>query len=269
MPCAVASSSALASGTRTNSTVTAPSGIADGDILVYGMEIGGAAGGPTATPPTGFAAPTGIPVAWSGSGIGDSYGLRIYFWTKKADSESGNYTATHASGDTTAFMWRITGGDQTTWVDQAATTQSHNGGGSGHNVIDAPTLTPTVDGCALLWIGVSWDAFGAATPTTGWTERRNVTTEVLYAQDLIQTTAAATGTISVTSTQGGDRPEGAAMLAIRASAGAAAPGASALNARIPHNRVGPMALRQNYRRPAYPFDKTIATTGNRRRRVLC
>lgn len=223
MACAVASSSALAAGTRTNSTVTAPSGITDGDILVYGMLIAGASGGPTATPPTGFAAPTGIPLAWSGSGILDTYGLRIYFWTKKASGESGNYTATHSSGDSVAFMWRISGGDQTTWVDQNPTTMSSNGGGSGHTVIGpAGTQTPTVDGCALLWIGVSWDAFGAATPTTGFTERRNVTTEVFYAQDLIQVIAAATGAISVTSAQGDDRPEGAAMLCIRAAAGGGA-----------------------------------------------
>lgn len=222
MACVIESVSALASGTRTNSTVTAPSGIANDNILVYGLLISGAAGGPTATAPSGFTAPTGIPVAWTGSGILDTYGLRIYFWTKKASGESGNYTATHSSGDSTAFMWRISGADTTTWVDQNPTTQSHNGGGSGHAVIDTPGQTPTVDGCALLWMGVTWDSFGNATPTTGWTERRNQAAEVLYVQDLIQVTAGATGTISVTSTQGGDRPEGAAMLVIRAAAGGGA-----------------------------------------------
>lgn len=223
MACVIESVSALASGDRTNSTVTAPSGIVDGNILVFGLRIGGSSGGPTATPPTGFAAPTGIPIAWTGSGIGDSWGNRIYLWTKKAASESGNYTATHSSGNTTAFMWRISGADQTTWVDQNPTTLSSNGGGTGGTVIGpAPTQTPTVDGCALLWFGESWDAFGAASPTSGWTERRNVTTEGSYIQDIVQGTAAATGGISVTSTQGDDRPEGCAMLCIRAAAGGGA-----------------------------------------------
>lgn len=227
MACVVESVSALASGSRTNSTVTAPSGIADGDILVYGLKVGEASGGPTATAPTGFAAPTGIPLAWTGSGIGDSWGNRIYLWTKKAASESGNYTATHSSAYSTAFMWRISGGDQTTWVDQDPTSQSTNGGVDPPNagdVLTAPTQTPTVDGCAVLWYGESWDAFGAATPSSGFTERRNVTTEGTYVQDLIQTSAAATGGVAVTCAQTGTRPKGCVMLVIRAAAGGGASG---------------------------------------------
>lgn len=218
MACVPESVSALASGTRTNSTVTAPSGIANGDILVYAMIIGGASGGVTATAPTGFAAPTGIPFSFTWTSV-DTYTVRLYFWTKKASGESGNYTATHSSADTTAFMWRISGADQTTWVDQNPTSDGNDGGGAGGSVLEAPTQTPTVDGCALLWIGGTWDTFGAASPTTGWTERRNVTTEGFYAQDLIQATAGATGTISVTSTQGSNRPERAVMLCIRAAVG--------------------------------------------------
>ena len=217
MACAIGSTSALASGTRTNSTVTAPSGIADGDILVYGLAIGNASGGTTATAPTGFAAPTGVPISYTWTSV-DTYTVRLYFWTKKASGESGNYTATHSSADTTAFMWRITGADATTWVDQNPTTFVNNGG-SGGQTIPVPTQTPSVDGCALVWMGGSWDGFGAATPSTGFTERRNVTTESFYAQDLIQATAAATGTVTVTTTQTADKPRAGIMLTIRAAAG--------------------------------------------------
>lgn len=227
MACVIQSTSALAEGVRTNSTVTAPSGIVNGDILVYGLKIAGASGGPTATPPSGFLAWNNLPAAWDGSGISDTYGLRIYFWYKVAASESGNYTATHASGDSTAFMWRISGGDASTPNDQDATKLTSNGGGSGHTVIGpTPGQTPTVDGCAVLWWGASWDAFGAATPSSGFTEERNVSTEVSYIQDLVQGEAAATGDISVTSTQADDRPEGSVMVVVRASGAAGAvPGA--------------------------------------------
>lgn len=218
MACVIESVSALASGTRTNSTVTAPSGIVDGNILVYGMILGHQTSVPTPTPPTGFTAPNGIPFSYTWSGV-DTYTVRLYFWTKKAASESGNYTVTHSSADSTAFMWRISGADQTTWVDQDPTSAGNDGGGAAGNIVEAPTQTPSVDGCGLLWFGGTWDAFGSATPTTGWTERRNVSTEAFYAQDLIQVTAAATGTISVTSTQNTNRPERAVMLAIRAAVG--------------------------------------------------
>jgi hypothetical protein len=217
MACQVQTVSALATGTRTNSTVTAPASIADGDILVYGLAIGAAAGGTTATPPTNFTAPTGVPISYTWTSV-DTYAVRLYFWTKKASGESGNYTATHSAADTTAFMWRISGADQTTWVDQNPTTFASNGGLAG-STIPVPTQTPTVDGCALLWLGGTWDGFGAATPSTDFTERRNVVTESFYAQDSIQATAGATGTVTVTSTQATERPRAGMMLAIRAAVG--------------------------------------------------
>jgi hypothetical protein len=220
MACSIGTFAALASGTRTNSTVNLGVTPTDGDILVYGLIIGGASGGVTATGPTGFTVATGLPVSFTWPGV-DTYTVRLYMWTKKAASESGSsYTATHSSADTTAIMWRIPGGDQTTWVDQNPTTMAQNGGsGSVDSIVTAPTQTPTVDGCALLWMGATWDAFGSATPTTGWDERRNVSTEGFSAQDEIQVTAGATGSISVTSTQGAQRPRGCVMLAIRAAVG--------------------------------------------------
>jgi hypothetical protein len=220
MACSIATFAALASGSRTNSTVNFGVTPTDGDILVYGMIIGGASGGVTATGPTGFTGAPTLPVSFTWPGI-DTYAVRLYMWTKKAASESGSsYTATHSAADTTAIMWRIPGGDQTTWVDQNPTTMAQNGGsGPNDSVLTAPTQTPTVDGCALLWMGATWDGFGAATQTTGWSERRNIVTEGFYAQDLIQATAGATGSIAVTSTQGAQRPRGCVMLAIRAAAG--------------------------------------------------
>jgi hypothetical protein len=218
MPCSIGTFAALAAGTRTNSTVNLGVTPDDGDILVYGMTIGGASGGVTATGPTGFTVATGLPVSYTWTSV-DTYAVRLYFWTKKAASESGStYTATHSSADTTAVMWRIPGGDQTTWVDQNPTSVVTNGVANG-NTCPVPTQTPTVDGCALLWFGGSWDGWGAQSPSSGFTERRNVSTEAFYAQDLIQATAAATGTVTVPIGQAADRPKGGVMLTIRAAVG--------------------------------------------------
>lgn len=224
MACAVASTSSLGNALRTNSTVTAPASIANGDILVYGLQIGNYRPTPTATPPTGFAAWTGIPVNWGDDGAPDDFSNYIYFWYKVASSESGNYTATHSESYSNAFMWRITGGDTTTPNDQAATSATKDENVGTGKVLTAPTQTPTVDGCALLWIGGSWDAFGAASPTGGWTERYNVTTESFYAQDLIQETAGATGGITVNSTQNDFRANGCVMVCVRAAVGGAQSG---------------------------------------------
>jgi hypothetical protein len=220
MACSIGTFAALASGTRTNSTVNLGVTPTNGDILVYGLVIGGASGGVTATGPTGFTVATGLPISFTWSGV-DTYAVRLYAWTKKAASESGaTYTATHSSADTTAFLWRIPGGDQTTWVDQNPTSVVTNGVANG-STCPVPGQTPTVDGCALLWFGGSWDGWGNQTPSTGFTERRNQPAEGVYVQDMIQATAADTGTVTVTIGQQADRPKAGVMLAIRAATAAA------------------------------------------------
>lgn len=219
MPCVIESTSALASGTRTNSTVTAPTGIANNDCLVYGILVGAAAGGTTATPPTGFTAGVGLPVSFTWTGV-DTYTVRIYLWWKIAASESGDYTATHSAADTTAFMWRISGNVTTSPSNPSPTSVITNGNDGQGATCPVPSITTPSNDSALLWLGGSWDGWGAQTPTTGFTERRNVTTEACYVQDSIQAVAGASGIKTMVIGQGTDRPKGGVMMCIESAVAA-------------------------------------------------
>ena len=90
MAIALRSSSSVAGGTRTNTTVTAPTGIADNDILVayfYNALDGGV---DAISPPAGW-------TEWTDRthSVFNTWYNQV-FW-KRAASESGNYTFTHAS----------------------------------------------------------------------------------------------------------------------------------------------------------------------------
>lgn len=61
------------------------------------MTIGQQTSVPTPTPPTGFTAQTGIPFSYIWRGV-DAYTVRLYFWTKKVASESGNKVVTPHGG---------------------------------------------------------------------------------------------------------------------------------------------------------------------------
>lgn len=216
MACVVESSSTVSGGTRTNTTITAPSGITNGDLLVIAIDCGG---GATVTAPSGFSTVTGSPVSynWAPS---DSYTVRVYTFYKVASGESGNYTCTHSSAYTTASMWRISGADGT--VDQVSTDyRSGSVGITDGDVVTAPTLTTSDDGAAVVWYGACWDGFGARSPTSGWTETYNGT-GVSYSQYTIKTTAGATGSIAIATSQASNKPWGVMMTAFAASAAAPA-----------------------------------------------
>ena len=91
-------------GSATGDTFAAPAGLADNDILllVYYVEDD-----VTPTPPTGFTQLTDI----DHSGAA----LDVWVWWKRAASESGSYTVSHASawreGWLGCFSGRITSGD--------------------------------------------------------------------------------------------------------------------------------------------------------------
>lgn len=221
MGVAFRSASSLAAGTRTNSTLTAPSGITNGDVLLLILAVGHDPA-VTTTPPSGFAALTGFPVDMTFPP--DTWVARFNAWFKIASSESGNYTATHSSASTEGWLGCYSGGGAASPINPAPAITDHAVGGGGA-VLIAPTITPLVDSSAVVWVGQNWDGTGAASPPTGttptFTERLNVTTETLYVADGVLTTAGATGTKSVTSTQGDNRPWIAALICIEAAASAA------------------------------------------------
>lgn len=220
MGCAIRSTSNVAEGTRTNTTFTAPSGIQNGDRLVIFL-MTGANGGLAATPPSGFTALTSFGATFQSQFGADPWRTRLYGWEKVASGESGNYTCTHSNGGSGGIMYAISGAHASTAAATAVT--NHAEGTGGANLI-APTITPSANNAAILWIGQSWDAFGAASPPSGttptFTEYRNTTTnEGMYSAAGILATAGATGSKTVTSGQGDSRPWLAALVSIEQAAG--------------------------------------------------
>lgn len=216
MPAAFGSGSTLAAGTRTNSTITAPASIANGDVLLYILSIGGAAG-PTATPPAGFAiVDASWPMAYSRP---DPWAVKVYAWWKIASGESGNYAATHSSAATEGYIYRITGADATP-INPTPTKTEDSNNVPEEGTLTAPGLTTPVDGSMVISVYGVWDTLGASTPPAGttptFTERKD--SGALYVADGILATAGATGDKSITMTPN-QQAWAAGLISIEAAVG--------------------------------------------------
>jgi hypothetical protein len=197
MAVAVGSTSTVALGSRTNTSVTAPSGIADGNLLLTFMFAGdgGDQVGPTVTPPAGWAVASGSPhslVMASDTG----YGSHLWVFWKIASGESGSYVFTHTAADSQAIMYRITGADTTAPLTPAGTTNTNYNdtpGGVGKQATALGLTTANNDSLVIyavaLWDGGPGTAPSGSTPT--FTERLD--TGALYIADGVLATAGATG----------------------------------------------------------------------------
>lgn len=204
------SSSVTAFGPRTNTTITAPASIADNDLLILGIYTGAASEAPDPTPPAGF-----TQQGTTTDQTGDSVNAEWRVYTKKAASESGNYTCTHSSATTQAMMLVYRGVDTTTPMDVTATTNT----GVSSTTTTATGLTTVTAGAMLVMMERSWSGSTAQTPPTGMTER--VESVVMYAADEIIAAAGATGNRAHTnSNSGGDAGLWAVvLLALRPASG--------------------------------------------------
>jgi hypothetical protein len=207
----------IAYAARTNTILTAPTGIQNGDLLFIYFDIG-AASPPTPTPPAGFTVVPGFPVTNTLGG----FSVTNYAWYKFASSESGNYTVSHASASSEGYIARYTGVNQTTPFSPAATTSTGTGGTS-----TATGLTTAQNGTMVVFLGQDWgDTANNLTGPTGTTPTftkemgASTTTGVMYVADGVMTTAAATGTKSITNNSTGSDPWFAALVAIQPAAGA-------------------------------------------------
>lgn len=221
MAAAFRSSSSLSSGTRTNSTLTAPAGIVDGDWLTIVFYI---EANVTPTPPTGFSQiQTG---GLDTVGGADNESFDVYVYRKKAASESGNYTVTHASSFTAGYMEADSGGDgaATNGEDFAATVNAVDGevGGTNYTALGGTT---TVDESLVGFYFGSWDPSNAVTPPGGttptFTERLDSASVLIYAATGVMTTAGATGNKTAT---GATQDTTGGMVAFLTSVKAAAAG---------------------------------------------
>lgn len=204
---------------RTNNTITAPSGIQDGDILLLGGVVGAATEAPDPTPPSGFTAvplTTGTwPIDNSDAG---SFNLEFRVWYKVASGESGNYTVTHSAASSQHWMACYSGGDTADPIGEATA----QGGNS--QTSTALGVTPTVDESMVVFASHDWGSLtNNLTPPTGstptFTERMDTT--VCYVADGVLTTAGATGNKSHTNNNDNAVvPFAASLIVINAAPGA-------------------------------------------------
>lgn len=222
MAAAFRSSSILAFGTgRTNSTITAPAGIQNGDELFIGAWSGESTAGAVVamTGPAGFTLQPGYPVRLRD--VAGTYFYDVYLWRKVASGESGNYTITHSAGQSEGIMWAVSGGDgtiQTTLNSQSNTT--------GTTTITANGLTTGANDSLVSFFAVAWsDYAGAGSPPAGstptFTER--IDSGTIYLATGVLATAGATGNKTHTSTNSANnQPWLGALIEVRAAGGGGA-----------------------------------------------
>ena len=181
--------------TRTNTTITAPAGIQNGDILILAFLVGGASP-PTATLPAGFAVLQGPSEATDGSFIA----RRQLAW-KVASSESGNYTVTHTSSASQGVMLCVSGASGSTPV---SSNNAWTGTGTGDLIIATGVTTPS-NNSLVAYIVHNWELWGAGTAPTGstptFTEQLDSATSLFYVATGVLATAGATGDKTNSATQ--------------------------------------------------------------------
>lgn len=211
------SSSTVAPATRTNTTITAPTGIANGDLLVILISSGGASA-VTITAPAGFSSATGFPLSISKA---DPWTTRGYCFFKIASGESGNYTCTHASAVSNAIMYRISGSDTSTPLNPTPTINNANS-----TTTTATGLTTATNDSLVIFYSITWDGQGGAAPTGStptFTERYDSGTGgVIYAADGVLATAGATGNKTNANNNTIGNPFAASLIAVQAPTGGGA-----------------------------------------------
>lgn len=188
-------STAVTTSVTNTATVTAPSGIQDGDLLLFLVATANTAATITGTP----SGTTAIRNDATASITANSY------W-KIAASESGNYTFTASANTTWAIACLlIRGVNQTTPINVS--------GGQTGNATDpiAPTITTTVANTMLVaWCSQAETLANTYTAPSGYVERADLNSSILggvtvagalSANTRVQAAIGASGTATMDSTQ--------------------------------------------------------------------
>ena len=200
-------------GTRTNSTITAPSGIVNGNVLVAILHVGDGTALPAlaVTPPAGW---TEVPNSPTAQAKADPYTIATHVFVKVASGESGNYTFNHTSADTEGYMYRLTGADTTTPIDVTPVVNASNGITNG-GTTNYPTITTVTNGAFMIYAESDWDAVGANSVTgTAVTITRRRAGTISLISDGTMTTAGALGAGSRTGVNGGDNASAWASIVV-------------------------------------------------------
>jgi hypothetical protein len=209
---------------RTNTTVTAPAGIVDGDILLlYGL-IGQSGSAATMTPPAGFAAVT-LATGTNPIDANDgSFHVNSYCWWKRAASEVGNYTITHGANTSQAICMAISGAIAAgTPTDACSSNSIVSPAGNNTAVGLAVTLTTAND--LLVFFAHDWgDTANNLSPPAGMTERVDVA-PLSYAatQAIAATGTTGTRTMTMNNTNASGHEWGTFMVSLKPAVSVAMP----------------------------------------------
>lgn len=204
MAVAVRSFTSTTYASRTNTTLAAPSGLADNDILLAGIFVGKSGTAPSVAAPSGFTALTGSPTS-----VTDAYGFNgklNVFW-KRAASESGSYTFSHSSASSQGLLLAISGAV----TSGSPIDASSNNTGLGQTST-ATGVTTTVPNDLLLYIAHDWEGAGALSPPSGFTE---IFDSLIYSARMSQATAGASGSKTQTNGNLYGEPWAAWLIAIK------------------------------------------------------
>lgn len=174
---------------RTNTTITAPTGIQNGDILILAFVMGNASP-PTATLPSGFTSLSGPTTVTR-----DSFSVSRHLAWKLASSESGDYTVTHSATASQGVIICVSGAANTTPVFSSNEAEGY-AGGSGSTTTATGITTPS-NNSLVAFIAHNWQLYGSASAPAGstptFTERLDAGTSIMYAATGVLATAGATG----------------------------------------------------------------------------
>lgn len=186
-----ASHSGTTYAARTNTVLTPPAGIVDGDELILYFLIAASTVAliPAPTFPSGFSIVGGPLTVSQGNNTAD-FSVRSWTLRKRASGESGSYTVTHASASADGVLVRVSAGANATPV---VTTNSGQGTGN----ITFLGITTAAANAELLAFCHNWQLWGAGTPPTGTTptfiERQDSTTSIIHFSEGSWSSSGATG----------------------------------------------------------------------------
>lgn len=197
-------------GTRTNTVFTAPSGLANDDImlsLIYCERDGASLAPATPSPPAGFTA-VDTPIGFS---LGVDFGA-LNLWWKRAASESGSYTFTHVSQVSSAFLLPVTG---------CITSGSPIDVFSKNNGLGGTTTGTDVSMSAanqlLMLFSSGWDAFSSTYGTpSGMTVRASGSSNGTFITSEDRAASGATGNRTHSNGNGALSPWAAWMIGLKA-----------------------------------------------------
>jgi hypothetical protein len=185
VPVAVRSFSSTSYAPRTNTVLAAPAGLAGGDVLVWAQFVGAQTTAPTVAFPAGFTALPGSPSTVTAV---DGFQGKLNVAWKRAASESGNYTATHAAASSQGLLMAVQGAVSSGSPIDAVSSSTWNG--SNGQTSTATSITTTAANDLLLYLGHDWEGGGTLSPPTGLAE---VFDGLIYAASALQTSAGVTG----------------------------------------------------------------------------